>query len=141
MSRKRAREVAMQTLFQLEFNKPDSEDEDVLTTILQNTWNEGKSASEADFSYSKQLVYGVCKQKSDIDSLLNSVSKEWKLSRMSGIDRNILRLAVYEIKWGDDNITMQIAINEAVELAKRFGSDDSFRFVNGVLGAVVTHTH
>ena len=71
----------------------------------------------------------------EIDRLLNDVSKGWKTARMNKVDLTILRLAVYEMKW-DDDVPEGVAINEAVELAKRFGGDSSSSFVNGVLGKV-----
>ena len=71
----------------------------------------------------------------EIDRILNENAKGWKTSRMNKVDLTILRLAVYELKW-DDEIPVGVAINEAVELAKRFGGDDSPAFVNGVLGRV-----
>ena len=70
-----------------------------------------------------------------IDGILNENAKGWKTSRMNKVDLTILRLAVYELKW-DDEIPVGVAINEAVELAKRFGGDESPSFVNGVLGKV-----
>ena len=71
----------------------------------------------------------------EIDGILNENAKGWKTSRMNKVDLTILRLAVYELKW-DDEIPVGVAINEAVELAKRFGGDESPSFVNGVLGKV-----
>ena len=71
----------------------------------------------------------------EIDRLLNDISKGWKTSRMNKVDLTILRLAVYEMKW-DDNVPEGVAINEAVELAKKFGGSSSSSFVNGVLGKV-----
>ena len=73
----------------------------------------------------------------EIDGLISSASKEWKLSRMAGVDRNITRMAVFELKFREEKVTPNIIINEAVELAKKFGTDDSSRFVNGILGAVL----
>ena len=137
MSRRKSREVAMQTLFQLEMNKPPVGQEVDIDSVLKATWAEDKSPSELDLCYSKDLVDGVLEHVEEIDSVLENVSIDWKVSRMSGIDRNILRIAVFEIKWGNDDVNLQIAINEAVELAKKFGTDDSARFVNGILGAIV----
>ena len=71
----------------------------------------------------------------EIDGILNANARGWKTSRMNKVDLTVLRLAVYELKW-DDEIPVGVAINEAVELAKRFGGDESPSFVNGVLGKV-----
>ncbi len=90
-----------------------------------------------DVDYALSLINGVEKHLTEFDDCLNKYSKEWKVSRMSGIDRNILRIALFEIRYGDDDVNEKVAINEAVELAKRFGTDESARFVNGILGAVV----
>ena len=68
--------------------------------------------------------------------MITNSSKEWKLQRMAGVDRNITRMAVYELKFCEEKLTPNIVINEAVELAKKFGSDESSRFVNGILGAI-----
>jgi len=69
--------------------------------------------------------------------LITSVSKEWKIERMAAIDRNVTRIAAYEMKFAQEKLTPNIAINEAVEIAKKYGTDDSARFVNGILGAMV----
>lgn len=138
MSRRRAREVAMQTLFQLEMNSNlPSMDKEKKETALQAAQNEGAALSEPDKNYAAFLVDGTENHLKEIDDILERTSSEWKVSRMAGIDRNILRLALFEIKWGAEDVNIKVAINEAVELAKKFGTDESARFVNGVLGAVV----
>ncbi|MBQ7515766.1 MAG: transcription antitermination factor NusB [Schwartzia sp.] len=135
MSRKRAREVALQALFQLDMTdgRQGAAAED---QALAAAWETGKKPSELDEGYARALVAGTREHLAEIDADLSAVSKEWKVSRMAVIDRNILRLAVYEMRFVPE-MTPAIAINEAVELAKRFSSDESPRFVNGVLGSVV----
>lgn len=137
MSRRRAREVAMQALFQLDLNNYEINSEIDREKALKAAWEEGKTSSQIDQAFADSLVKGVSEHLAEIDTIIKNVSVDWKIERMSVIDRNILRLAVFEIKWGDEDVNVQIAINEAVELAKKFGTDDSARFVNGVLGAVV----
>lgn len=138
MSRRRAREVAMQALFQLEMNSDlPAEDGSKKEAAVQAAGKEGTALAELDVDYALSLINGVEKHLTEFDDCLNKYSKEWKVSRMSGIDRNILRIALFEIRYGDDDVNEKVAINEAVELAKRFGTDESARFVNGILGAVV----
>ena len=137
MSRRRAREAAMQALFQLEMNNElPSENIEKREAALDAAAAEAASFNDLDFDYAGALVSGVEEHLAEIDGCLESFSKEWKVSRMAGIDRNILRIAVFEIKWGDDDVNEKVAINEAVLLAKKFGTEDSARFINGVLGAV-----
>lgn len=83
--------------------------------------------------FAQQLVKGTLEHIGEIDALISSISKEWQLSRMANVDRNIIRLALYELKFRED-IPPNVSVNEAVELAKIFGGVDSGRFVNGILG-------
>ena len=76
-------------------------------------------------------------EQSTIDSLIAASSKDWRLERMATVDRNITRLATFEIRFAEETLTPNIAINEAVELAKKYGTDDSSRYVNGILGAMM----
>lgn len=143
MSRRRAREAAMQALFQMDMNPPPEGDTEARKRVLDAAWLEGSDGAghnegqEADYAYAWKLFSGTCEKLSAIDENLSRLSREWKVSRMAGIDRSILRMASYELQSGDSDVTPGIVINEAVELAKRFGTDQSGRFVNGVLGAMV----
>ncbi|MBQ8682232.1 MAG: transcription antitermination factor NusB [Selenomonadales bacterium] len=128
MSRSMAREFALQALFHLEFNEAETQ------VILENIKEENKSLSSSAMMYAQQLVDGVTAQKETIDAEVSTYAQDWKVSRMPAVDRNILRIAVYEMKYQDEKIDDGIAINEAVELAKRFGTDRSPKFINGVLG-------
>ncbi|MDQ6661781.1 MAG: transcription antitermination factor NusB [Chloroflexota bacterium] len=85
--------------------------------------------------YARELVLGVYDHLADIDAHIQSAAREWPLQQMARIDKNILRLAIYEILF-NNTVPAKAAINEAVELAKQFGSDTSSRFVNGVLGTI-----
>jgi N utilization substance protein B len=89
-------------------------------------------------SYTRILVEGVVEHKGRIDELISDYATDWTLERMPPVDRNILRVAVYELLWCDD-IDMPVAISEAVELAKSLSTDDSPRFVNGLLGRLAEH--
>jgi N utilization substance protein B len=86
-------------------------------------------------AYAKELVQGVCDHLATVDTHIQSAAHEWPLHQMARIDKNILRLAIYEILF-NNTVPAKVAINEAVELAKSFGSETSSRFVNGVLGTI-----
>jgi N utilization substance protein B len=85
--------------------------------------------------YSRRLVMGVAAHSAEIDRIISGSSKNWAVDRMSVVDRSLLRMTVYEMKYVDE-VPVAVSINEAVELAKSFGGDDSYRFINGVLGTI-----
>jgi N utilization substance protein B len=133
-ARRRAREAALQYLYQEDFGDgtaaADHNLDDhfsLFCEIYQISW----MAREYAFS----LINGVSNNKSRIDSIITSHAVNWRLDRLAATDRNILRLAVYEIMCGTD-VPSQVAINEAVEIAKRFGGDESPAFINGILDKV-----
>lgn len=129
MGRRRAREIAFQTLFQIDLGKNDTEDA-LQQRLAETAFNTG------DSQYVQRVVRGVVQQLSALDAQIGAVSKGWDVHRLGSVDRNLLRLAIYEIVFMDD-IPVSVAINEAVELAKKFGDPQSARFVNGLLGTVV----
>lgn len=131
MSRRKSREMALQTLFQLDYNTADTNE--ALQAVLSENNNPGENTRE----YTEYLVTGTQKHLDEIDVIISEVSSEWKIDRMAGIDRNIARMAIYEMNFGSEEISPNVVINEAVELAKIFGTDESSRFVNGILGALV----
>ena len=90
----------------------------------------------AVLAYARSLVQGVQDHHADIDELITRYADHWAISRMPVVDRNVIRVAVWELVWGDD-VPVAVAINEAVELAKSYSTEDSGRFVNGVLGKIV----
>ncbi|MEA2446845.1 MAG: transcription antitermination protein NusB [Actinomycetota bacterium] len=92
--------------------------------------------SPSVLDYAGDLVEGVQAHQAEIDSLITQVADRWTIDRMPVIDRNILRLAMYELLWGDD-VPVAVAVNEAVEMAKILSTEDSGRFINGVLGKIV----
>jgi N utilization substance protein B len=98
---------------------------------------EEKPLSAEGEAFLRQLVKGVLEHRQDLDRIVESIATDWPLEQMAVVDRNILRIAAYEITV-DGQIPVKVAINEAVELAKFFGSDSSRRFVNGVLGTLVS---
>ena len=131
MSRRKAREMALQALFQLDFNKTEPD------TALTAVFEEFGEGTEKTKSYARALVDGTSAHLQEIDDIIGGLSLEWKLDRMPGVDRNIARMAVYEMNFGEEGLTPNVVINEAVELAKIFGTEDSSRFINGILGAIV----
>ena len=139
MSRRQAREAALQALFQLDLNPGESEQQEQYETLAIDTALEEMEAplSKRDREFVKSLVHGTKANQAAIDSLIAASSKDWKIERMATVDRNITRLATYEIRFAEEKLVPNIAINEAVELAKKFGTDDSSRYVNGILGAMM----
>ena len=128
MVRSKLREHVFKMLFQIEFN--DAED---MFERLRNYFELLEDAADKDREYIQAKYGAVAARVPEIDSMLNEIAKGWKTSRMSKVDLTVLRLAVYEMKW-DEDIPEGVAINEAVELAKRFGGENSSSFVNGILG-------
>jgi len=126
--RRQAREVALQILFQNEFSARISA-HDFLGLFEESVPKEA-------IAYADSLVHGVSDKRTEIDNLIQTASAHWSLARMSIVDRNILRLSVFEIRFATEGLKPSIAINEAVELAKRYGSTDSPSFVNGVLDSI-----
>jgi transcription antitermination factor NusB len=123
--RRQARELAVQVLFNLEFNPGDP---GVSFDLLCKSFSPPKEIRE----FSRDLVLGVWKNKEDLDKLISRASKNWRIERMSRVDRNILRVAVFEVLYMGD-IPPKVSIDEAVELGKKYGTEDSGAFVNGVL--------
>jgi len=126
--RRKARTVALQVLYEF-----DSAGHDVESALAHLLAESGLSGEDAAFS--RGLVGGVMGNREQIDGHIRKFAPAWPLEQIPIVDRNILRLAIFEILL-DNNVPVKVAINEAVELAKKFGSDSSSRFVNGVLGSV-----
>ena len=127
MRRSELREHLFKVLFQLEFGTPDEMPESIKLYIdgLEN-------AEDQDKEYIRAKAEKIIAKVTEIDALIDEKSADWKTKRMNKVDLAILRLAVYEMRW-DDDIPVGVAINEAVELAKKFSSDEGPSFVNGVL--------
>jgi len=136
--RRQSRELALKLLFQAEFTEPMKLDDLIQAQKVSPLSSSGK---EDDLSpdaqiYTKELVTGVRSHQPQIDSLLQQFSSHWKIDRMASIDRNLLRLAIYELKFSSNPLPPSIAINEAIELAKIYGGTDSSSFVNGILDQI-----
>jgi transcription antitermination protein NusB len=123
--RSRAREVALQVLFQDDLNPGGSPH--VADEFLRSRLGNGEEL----IAFARSLVSGVRRNRQELDALLARTADNWRLERMAATDRNVLRLGAYEILYADT--PDRVAINEAVELAKRFGAAQSAQFVNGIL--------
>ncbi len=130
--RTRAREFALQILYQLEMN-PGSREE-----IKNSFWNQNPEAAEEVRQFAGSLVEGTLTHQEEIDKIVTKATENWEIGRMAVIDRNILRFATYELLFVQD-IPPKVTINEAVNLAKKFSQEDSGKFVNGVLDKI-NHT-
>jgi N utilization substance protein B len=125
--RRQARALALQALFEVDsVNHPIDM---VLDYLLQN-----ENLAEDGATFARRLVEGVVQYHSQLDLAIAQHAPEWPVDQLAIVDRNILRIAIYELQFSHD-IPIKVAINEAIELAKMFGSDTAPRFVNGVLGA------
>lgn len=126
--RSTSRRLAMQALFEAEHSTKD------IHTSLENVFSHEDYLDETK-TFAKELACGVFSKKSEIDALIVKYSIDWSLERMGGVDRNILRLSIYEIREG--KTPLQVVINEAVELAKKYSSNEAAKFINGILGAYI----
>ena len=129
-ARRKARMLALQALY--EADSVGHEAEQTITHLLDNA-----GLGEDNSAFACQLVSGVIHNKEEIDRNIQHFAPAWPLEQIPAVDKNILRVAIFEILF-DDKVPIKVAANEAVELAKKFGSDSSPRFINGVLGSVST---
>ena len=153
--RRRAREAALQVLYQLDV-QPDLAAQAALARFYTNFTGDSDAAASAVAAgdpdpasgppasvppevraYLEKLVVGVVEHQADIDPRITRASRNWRLERMARVDRNLLRLAVYEMTFCDD-VPDKVAINEAIEIAKRFGASETPAFVNGILDRVLS---
>lgn len=125
-TRRRARAVALQALFEIDLTRHSAQA--VIAARLEDA-----GLAEEGALFVRQLVCGVVEQKEALDRIIGRFAPEWPVGQLAVVDRNVLRMALYEI--GVAGTPVKVAINEAVELAKTFGSDAAPRFVNGVLGS------
>lgn len=125
--------VALQTLYEYEFRTGVDDDTVDITEILERNLERYETAID-DKVFVSELVNGVKDASDDLDSKIQPIAPEWPIDQIARIDRNIIRIGLYELLYRADKVPPKVAINEAVELAKAFGSDNSSKFVNGVLG-------
>ena len=138
MSRSLAREIAFKAIFQLEFNNDEGENKEFYENLaIETVINSGKKISQENCLYVNQVVKSTIAKLNEIDEIISAhLKKGWTIQRLATVDRNILRLSVYELKFAEKSIPKGIIINEAVEIAKKYGTDTSGRFVNGILAAI-----
>ncbi len=131
--RRKSREMSLQFLYGHDFQERSCAPEEV-----QQALDDFTQVFEVDnraLPYGRELIEGLCAQRGEIDVLLAKHSHNWRVERMSLVDRNILRIAIYEMVHGKD-VPAQVAINEALEIAKRYSVADSISFINGILDSV-----
>ncbi len=126
--RRRSRELALQVLYQW-----DVTGHDAAKTLVQ--FQSHFSQDEQKDEFAERIVLGVLTQREEIDRIVEQYSENWRLERMTVIDRNLLRLATFELLFCDD-IPPKVTLNEAIDLGKRFGSEDSSAFINGILDRI-----
>lgn len=124
-NRRKSREAALQALYQIDLAKAEPE------KALEQYWKNNIDTEEIQ-EFANLLVQGVTSHLSELDQLIEKHSTHWKLSRMACVDRNILRMAAYELMYCRD-IPASVSLNEAIEVGKKFGTEDSSSFINGIL--------
>lgn len=138
MKRRLAREMVVSSLYQMELNEVEAYEalEMVISEVHADDEVSSKKSDEATNEFARTLLLGVNEHKAAIDDLLTKFLTGWQVDRLSRVDRQILRLACYEMVFSND-APPKVAVNEAIELAKHFGTDESGKFVNGVLARLL----
>lgn len=126
--RRQAREFALQILHSIDLSGQSADE------ALAIFWQTNPASDELK-PFTEELVRGVASKRGKIDEVISNYSSNWKISRMSTVDRNVLRMAVYELHWCSD-IPAKVTLNEAIDIAKLYGTEDSGAFVNGILDQV-----
>ncbi|TSC52916.1 MAG: putative transcription termination factor [Parcubacteria group bacterium LiPW_72] len=125
------RTIAMQCLYEWDFS---GQNQKKIQSVIQHNTKEF-APGISDFDFVKKLVAGVIKNQEKIDALIEKHAPEWPLNQITTVDRNILRLGIFELKF-DNDVPPKVAINEAIELGKAYGGPSSGKFINGVLGTI-----
>ena len=133
-NRTRSREYALQMLYQLDIRRGDS------TQLLTEFWNTEETTDEVQ-GFANRLFLGTVEHLPQIDALITRHADHWDLKRMAVIDRNVLRLGTFELLYLQEDVPPKVCMNEAIELAKRFGDAESGRFINGILDAIHKTSH
>ena len=129
-ARRQARELALQVLFQLEF-APGQD-----LTVALNNYRAAFEVEEETWTYALQLLQGIQQKRAKIDETIQAHTAHWRLERLALVDLNLLRIATFELHFGSSEVPPPVAINEAIEIAKKYGTTDSGKFVNGVLDQI-----
>jgi transcription antitermination protein NusB len=128
MKRRTAREKALQALFQIDMS--DIEPKEAIKHALDEV--------ESD-PYLEKLVFGVLEHQTEIDVAIKAQLEKWSLERLANVDRSVLRIAIFEMKYCSDEVPVNVILDEAIEIAKLYGDDQSSRFINGVLANIKQH--
>ena len=132
--------IVLQSLYEYEFRtKAGDASTDIDLIVAKNIEPYEKALGDTEFVYN--LAHGVAERFDELDTVLQPMAPEWPIATISAIDRNVLRMGLYELSECRDKIPPKVAINEAVELAKAFGSENSSKFINGVLGTAYRELH
>jgi N utilization substance protein B len=132
-SRHIARSIVLQSLYEIDFRK--NKEAETAKILEKNIAEFGEGIDEMDFM--QRLLNGVLEHRPKIDKIIEKSAPEWPLEQITIVDRNVLRIGIYELLFGDKKeVPPKVAINEAIELAKNYGGESSGRFVNGVLGTI-----
>lgn len=128
MKRRMAREKALQALFQIDMSDIDPKEaiEHALEEVPSDPYLEG-------------LVFGVLEHQEEIDQLITAQLEKWSLERLANVDRSVLRIAIFEMKYCSEEVPVNVILDEAIEIAKLYGDDQSSRFINGVLANIKQH--
>lgn len=145
--RRRAREIALQTLIQMDVS-PELDAAGALRLYFDHLADDAETEEDDDVApsapaaraFAEELVNGVTARRPELDEMVQELSRNWRLERMALVERNVIRLALYEMKF-TPTIPTNVALNEAVELAKRFGTAEGAAFVNGLLDRAATEFH
>lgn len=129
MGRKKAREGAVQLVYQMEIN--DEFTEDSLNLFLENF-----DYNDSEEEYIKDSIIKIINEVTEIDKHIEENLKGWKIERLAKVDLSSIRVAVYEILFRED-IPIEVSVNEAIEISKKYSEDDSYKFINGVLGGII----
>ena len=136
MIRRVAREMVLQSLFQMDFTQAEPAEALAIALEVQKDEENSEEAAKAE-EYAEKVLKGTAEMLPELDAMIGKYAINWDVKRMPGIDRNILRMAIYEMRFAEERVPVNVAVNEAVELAKMFGTDKSARFINGVLGRLM----
>ena len=132
--RRKGRECALQLLYQMDMQgllDADVHSDDIADAV-SGFWNSFEAVEDEDRDYAERLVDGVLRELTELNKLIEGASHRWKLERMAQVDRNLLRIAAFEMHYCPD-IPRSVSINEAIEVAKRFSGSESYAFINGIL--------
>jgi transcription antitermination protein NusB len=128
MKRRTAREKALQALFQIDMS--DIDPNEAIEHVLEEFPTD---------AYLEKLVFGVIEHQAEIDESIKAQLENWSLERLANVDRSLLRMAIFEMKYCSDEVPVNVILDEAIEIAKLYGDDQSSRFINGVLANIKQH--